>query len=119
MIQLLLHLLGDFITQNNWMAENKAKMNLTGYAACLTHCLVYSFPIIFIASPLALFVIFFTHFLIDKFRLARHFCRLKNWHFSTETGYSEHTPVWLSTMLVMIVDNTLHISINYFSITYL
>lgn len=119
MTQLLLHLLGDFITQNNWMAENKAKMTLNGWMACLTHCIVYSVPFALIASPLALSVIFLTHFFIDKFRLARYVCRIKNWHFSTEHGYSEHTPVWLSTILVMIVDNTMHISINYFSLLYL
>lgn len=119
MIQLLLHLLGDFITQNNWMAENKSKMTSKGWLACLAHCIVYSIPFAFIASPLALFSIFGTHFLIDKFKLARHVCRIKNWEFSTETGYSKNTPEWLTTILVMIVDNTMHITINYLSLRYL
>jgi hypothetical protein len=116
MIQLLLHLFGDFITQNNWMAENKSKMTLNGYVACFTHCALYSIPFAFIASPAALMVIFGTHFFIDKFRLARHVCRIKNWTFNTETGYSEHTPAWLSTLLVMVVDNTMHITINYLAL---
>jgi len=118
MIQLLLHLLGDFITQNNWMAENKAKMTFKGFLACLTHCIVYSLPFAFIASPAALSVIFGTHFLIDKFRLAVYVCRIKNWCF-TETGYSETLPAWLSTILIMIVDNIMHITINYLALRYL
>ena len=118
MIQLLLHLFGDFITQNNWMAANKAKMTKEGWLACLVHCIFYSIPFIIIAGPVALFTIFSTHFLIDKFRLARHVCRLKNWCF-TETGYAEGTPGWLSTILTMIVDNMIHITINYLALKYL
>jgi hypothetical protein len=119
MLQLLLHLLGDFITQNNWMAKNKAKQTLEGWMACLTHCAVYSVPFFLIAGFLTVFVIFITHFLIDKFSLAKYVCRIKNWCFTTDHGYAVDTPPWLAVILVMIVDNTMHISINYFAITYL
>ena len=100
------------------MAENKAKMARDGWLACLAHCICYSLPFIIIAGPTALFTIFITHFLIDKFRLARYVCQLKNWCF-TETGYSEKTPAYLATILVMIVDNIMHITINYLSLRYL
>ena len=118
MVQLLLHLFGDFITQNNWMAENKAKMTREGWLACLAHCVFYSIPFVIIAGPAAMFTIFSTHFLIDKFKLAKYVCRIKNWCF-TDTGYSETTPAWLATALVMIVDNFMHITINFLAIKYL
>ena len=119
MLQLLLHLLGDFVLQNNWMAAHKSKLNREGYLACTVHCLVYSLPFLIITDLTAWLVIFSTHWLIDKFSLAKYVCRIKNWHFETDHGFAASTPPLLAMLLVMVVDNTMHIAINYFSITYL
>jgi hypothetical protein len=82
MEQLILHLFGDYVTQSDWMANNKTK---SSYAAA-AHALVYSLPFFLFlyvtrATPrpfLAGVVILATHFLIDRFRLARYMAWAKN-----------------------------------------
>ena len=176
MIQLILHLLGDYVTQNNWIAQNKTKNSWV----CLLHVLLYSLPFLLLTDGFtpAWFVIAITHFFIDRFRLAKYWIKLVNcklfdrlarvrfesdyfkqgnllitsseelvvvdmmgkdylvthetdysnfiktpWGYigfpNTETGYSKNTPIWLSTWLLIIIDNIFHITINYLSLTYL
>jgi len=74
MTQLILHLLGDYVTQSDWMAQNKTKST---YAALL-HATTYSIPFALIASLNALLVIWITHFFIDRYRLARYVVYAKN-----------------------------------------
>lgn len=110
-------------------------------------------------------VILSTHFLIDRFRLARYVVWAKNWlgpwsRMETvgeavermkasgemprpvilpgqkidivlqrirfiaplsdcQTGYPPSTPIWLSTWLLIIADNTIHLAINYAALKYL
>jgi hypothetical protein len=104
-------------------------------------------------------VIFSTHFLINRFRLARYVVWAKNWmgpkqkwyyHWNCDmwiqdhpgsqyakyseyecflaptpplwacpTGHPPTTPVWLSTWLLIIADNTLHLAINYAALRWL
>lgn len=118
MVQLLFHLWGDYIFQSHWMAVNKTSNTLIGWSACLIHCLIYTIPFIFIGSLNAVLVIFITHFLIDKFRLASYLIRVKNLTF-TPTGFPDNTPPFLSFWLLIIIDNTLHITINYLALLYL
>jgi len=118
MLQFLFHLWGDYIFQTHWMALNKTKNTLVGWLACLTHCVIYTIPFAFIGSLNAVLIIFITHFLIDKFRLAIYLVRLKNSSF-TPSGFPESTPDYLSFWLLIITDNTLHVTINYLSLTYL
>lgn len=40
---LVLHFLGDFVFQNNWMAQNKSK----DYLALLSHCTIYMLVLFF------------------------------------------------------------------------
>ena len=56
---------------------------------------------------------------MDKFRLAKYICQVKNLEFKGINGFGDTTPIWLSTWLLIIVDNILHITINYLSIKYL
>lgn len=100
------------------MATKKTENSLEGYFACLIHCLLYSLPFLLITSFNAWLVIFLTHYVIDKFRLAKYVCQLKEWNFKG-IGYHETTPIWLSTWLLFIVDNTLHVTINYLAINYI
>jgi len=171
--QLILHLLGDYVIQNNTMAQRKT----SSYLWAFIHAITYSLPFLLLTKGfnLAWFVIFITHFLIDRFRLARYWimfynihrnkvCKIqrhnqseiqndsfvyegnvyyilkdlgnnlykciilndkekqvyKNWVVDdTPTGFNSSTPPFLSTWLLIIIDNTFHIIINYLSLTYL
>lgn len=145
MLQLILHLIGDYILQSDWMANNKTSQNI----ACVAHALVYTLPFILVTqSKLALLVIMWSHFLIDRFRLAKYVCYYKNflapecevwqcdarylsfededllkekyrWENCKATGYPSETPQFLAVWLMIITDNTLHLTINYFAINYL
>lgn len=138
MLQLILHLIGDYVTQSDWMAQNKTKS--TWAAFC--HATVYSLPFAFIASLHAWLVIWGTHLVIDRFRLARHVVWLKNrflqpwpeayefparyeleerwsWKNCQGTGYPSDAPPWLAVWLLIAADNTLHLAINYFAIALL
>lgn len=78
MPQLLAHLFGDYILQSDWMAQNKTK----AYWPAFVHALVYSLCFLPLAYPSHLagwWMIFGTHFLIDRYRLARYVVWAKNW----------------------------------------
>lgn len=115
--QLLLHVIGDYVIQSEWMATEKTKRSL----AALVHVITYTLPFLLLTrSVAALAVIVGTHFVIDRWRLARFACWAKNWPWPGRrpwaecraTGYPPATPVWLSTWLMIIVDNTMHVAIN-------
>lgn len=120
--QFVAHLVGDYILQSHWMATEKTKRS---FAAAI-HAVCYTLPFLLITqSPLALAIIVGTHFVIDRWRLARFVVWLKNWPFQsfwghdrirlkplTATGYQDDVPAWLSVWLLIITDNTLHIICN-------
>ncbi len=75
--QLVAHLVGDYLLQSDWMAQRKR----TSSIAALTHAIAYTIPFLFIAgsaSWLACSVIIWSHFLIDRFGLARYVVWAKN-----------------------------------------
>jgi hypothetical protein len=140
MIELILHLTGDYLTQSDWMAQNKTKS--TWAAFC--HATVYSLPFLLIGSLSACLVIWSTHLLIDRFRLARYVVWAKNflaprwigyvesetdhhpvfvrnhpWHICQGTGYHRSTEPWLAVWLMIAADNTLHLAINHLALLYL
>lgn len=124
MEQLILHLFGDYISQTDWMAKNKTKRS----DAAAAHALVYSLPFLLLAdSAWAMFVICFTHFLIDRYRLARFVVFAKNkitspslsWSDASGTGYHKDDPAWLAVWLLIAADNTLHLIINYTALRWL
>ena len=124
MEQLLAHLVGDYILQTSHMAEKK----IQSMAVAIFHAFVYSLPFLLITqSPAALAVIFGTHTIIDRYRLAAYVARFKNmagdpkhWQkYATYTGYREETPNWLAVWLVIVTDNTIHLLVNFFAIKYL
>lgn len=135
MEQLILHLFGDYITQSDWMANNKTKSSF----AALLHVAAYSLPFLLLSPSLAAFaVIAGTHFLIDRFRLARYLVFAKNivlspkfvttyafaglqsdWADSKATGYPSITPPFLAVWLMILADNALHLAINYLALRFL
>ena len=144
MEQLLAHIFGDFILQSDWMAMNKNKKTLN----CLVHVLIYtSVFLLLTTSWKALFVIGGTHFIIDRFPIiVKKLIWWKN-HFPTgylpfsmcdTTGYYDDSPYntvkgefpphlgygkprlfFVTCWLYIVTDNFLHLSINYFALTYL
>lgn len=148
MTPLILHLIGDYVTQSDWMAQNKTKS--TWAAFC--HATVYSLPFLCIGSLWAFLVIWGTHLLIDRFRLARYVVWVKNcllqpspdwsekarhptqevwvparllwqekwsWQNCSATGYPADSPPWLAVWLMIAADNTIHLAINALSLAYL
>lgn len=115
--QIVAHLVGDYIFQSHWMATEKTKRSF----AAAAHAICYTAPFALITqSVAALVIICGTHFLIDRYRLARFVVWAKNgpWLPQTATGYQDDVPPWLSVWLLIWADNTLHILINGLAIHY-
>jgi hypothetical protein len=72
-------------------------------------------------NPRALAVIGGTHFVIDRWRLARYLVWAKEqlapaaarppWP-PTATGYADDKPPWMAVWLMIVADNTLHLAVN-------
>ena len=131
--QILCHLVGDYIFQSHWMAQNKTKST---YVAAI-HALTYSIPFMFLTWDwLTLSFIFWTHLAIDRLSLAKYVVWIKNgylfdtvpsprpgvdWDMRpiTSTGYGEDVPPWLAVWLLIIADNTLHLICNGIALKWL
>ncbi|OMB79302.1 DUF3307 domain-containing protein [Mycolicibacterium conceptionense] len=119
----LAHMVGDYLIQSDWMAQEKTKR----WWPAIAHALTYGLPFLFITqSVLALAVIVGTHAVIDHYRLARHVVWFKNQlaprafrppH--TATGYAQESPAWLSVWLLIIADNVLHMLFNVAAVVWL
>jgi hypothetical protein len=107
MIQLISHLFGDFVFQNDWMAINKNLYTKKGWLTCFVHCMVYTI-FFFGQSLLQLALIFITHFIIDKFSVAKYWTNI----FKVGTRMSHD--FWLYTYLIFMVDMAFHLACNYF-----
>lgn len=124
---IVLHLLGDYLLQSDWMAQRKTTSSVPAAA----HAVVYTAPFwLLMPSWWAMLLIGGTHFVIDRWRLARYVCWFKNlispptayadgspvwWHSWAEcqgTGYHKDRPAWLAVWLLIIADNTLHLAFN-------
>ncbi len=118
MTPLLAHLLGDYVIQSDWMAQEKTKR----HAPALAHALTYTVPFLLVTrrwQPLA--VIAGSHFIIDRWRLARHVVWAKNQAAPTSyryrhadagaTGYGPRTDA-LVVPLMIVADNTMHGLVN-------
>ena len=137
MPQLLAHLIGDYVLQNHWMGQNKTK----AWLPAIVHVAFYSLPFLLLADNWRqMAVISGTHLLIDRFRLARYwnewwgignpgilwtawdvdaFPWEYNWGLVRERVDEGRAPDWLAVWLLIIVDNTMHLTINWASLTYL
>lgn len=117
--QLLAHAAGDYLIQSDWMAQNKTEHS----GVALAHALSYTLPFALLTdSWLALAIIAGTHFVIDRYRLARYLVWVKNqlvpkgerrrWSSCSGTGYHHTRPAWLAVWLLIIADNILHVVCN-------
>lgn len=123
--QLVAHAIGDYVLQSDWMANEKTKQHV----AAAVHAFVYTLPFVLLTGNPnepkawhALAIIMSTHFLIDRYRLARFVVFGKNflaprtvwptWADCAATGYPSARPPWLAVWLLIIADNILHVMIN-------
>lgn len=117
--QLVAHAVGDYVLQSDWMATEKTKRSV----AALVHVVTYALPFLFLRPSLAaMAVIMSTHFVIDRWRLARYVVWVKNflappdsnplWRQCTATGYPPDRPAWMAVWLLIIADNVMHVLIN-------
>lgn len=110
------HFVGDYILQNSYMANMKTENSFIALIHALIHGILFYFIIGFNE---ALFVIVYTHYTIDRYRLAVFWIKLVNWNFKSDNyGFPDSTPKFLSTWLLFIIDNIFHIIINSISIIY-
>lgn len=149
--QLFAHLVGDYLLQNSWMAARKTQSS----AVALTHALVYILPFLLITrAPIALAIMVASHFLIDRYRLARYVIwardhlapkwtyifdleqrdtltadgmkklphtfrkpvRCLPWANCKNTGFDGSIDKTLTTWLLIIIDNVIHVGINALAI---
>ena len=100
MLQLIIHGIGDYILQSDYMAMNKSKKTIP----CLIHVLIYTSLFLFLTfSWKALLVIGGTHFIIDRFPIiVRRLIWMKNhinpwlsyppFEYCDLTGYHDDNP---------------------------
>jgi hypothetical protein len=124
--QLFAHVIGDYLLQSDWMATEKVKQN----TAAIAHAFAYTLPFICLTDSrlTALVIIYASHFIVDRFRLAKYVCYLKNffapraywhkWEDCDQTGYHKDRPAWLAVWLMIIADNAIHVFLNAVSIQY-
>lgn len=117
------HMVGDYIIQNDWMAQEKTKR----WWPAVIHGVTYTLPFLLVTqSLLALLVIASTHIVIDHYRLARHLVWFRN-QFAprlfrpghTATGSAADRPDWLAVWVLIIADNVLHMAINVAAVVWL
>ena len=100
------------------MANEKTKRSLPAaiHAALYSACFLPFHP-----SPAAYLVILATHFLIDRFRIARYLVWAKNLcpRPFTATGFPADRPAWMAVWLLIVVDNVCHVVINGLALAYL
>jgi hypothetical protein len=121
--QFLAHLTGDYLLQSHWMAQNKTRQHLPAAA----HAATYALPFLALTrDPRRLAVIAGSHFVIDRWRLARYACWAKNnlaprgfnppWRECAATGYPPDCPDWLAVWLMIVADNTMHGLCNWLAL---
>lgn len=140
MLQLILHGIGDYYFQTDKQALGKKEKGWYGFKCCLIHCITYSLPFLLIASPLAVLVIFLTHFAIDRTNIIAYLIAFKNgtkkaikidkfiglgedlfpdMYDISNFGFHKERPFAITIWLYIICDNLAHIICNYLAIKYL
>lgn len=122
--QLVAHAVGDYLLQSEWMAQEKTRQT----RAALVHAAFYVLPFLFLTlDPVTLLVIGSTHFVMDRWHLARIVIWAKNrpwpgsrpWSECRQTGFPPETPDYIARWLLIIVDNILHVIANALALYYL
>ena len=129
---LLGHLVGDYLTQDEYTALNKSKKGIDGFLTCAAHCCLYSIMVaifvvfggwhqtILAGCPdhfMAFVIAFITHFPIDRWSLATPFMKMIG-----QSGFKEpdggmccngevtiNKRNYFIAPIYIAVDNTLHL----------
>lgn len=126
---MLAHLVGDYLLQTQWMADNKTLR----WGPAVWHGIFYTLPFLLITLSIpALLVICVTHIIIDRLRLAKYVVWFKNqfapksfrygWDSEANdkaSGYPKKVPAFLSIWLMILADNIIHILIGVAAVTLL
>lgn len=117
---ILAHLWGDFVCQPDWQARGKRDSSYVAAAHALTYTLVvgsflaapaardwllglsWAFPEPGLVLAVKLGLVFLTHFLLDRYGLARRWMNLR---WVGQSRFAEDLKPWS----IIIVDNTLHL----------
>lgn len=94
------HLVGDFLLQNDWMAQGKKRSSLI----CGVHCLVYTATIAVFGGWLTwwvLGIVFASHFAQDRTGIVRWWM-----HKAGQRAFAEPP---MAPWSLIVVDNTLHL----------
>ena len=112
MTQLILHLIGDYLIQNDWMALNKKRTGIKGMLACQVHCITYAVPFLLIANIWQVFFIYVGHYMIDRWNFVTWFLSKRNSCGMDNFGYGGNRPSFIAFWLNVITDNSFHLIIN-------
>jgi hypothetical protein len=109
----LAHLFGDYVVQSDWMAADKLHDPLAAAAHAATYAACF-LPVT--RNPRAIAVIGLSHFVIDRWRLARYVCWVKNqaaparyrypWSHARKTGYHDETEHNVETLRTRVGTST-------------
>lgn len=98
------HLLGDYVLQDDWQAENKTRSSV----ACAIHCSLYTLAIwlcSFWWLPWwGVALCWLAHFPVDRWRLARRWMSFRQEAFATGI---------FAPWSIIVVDNTLHLLVLF------
>ncbi len=123
MDQLICHLLGDYAFQNQYLSDYKKSSWWVAAVHGAIYASTFLLPCFVAPTPgaAAIAAIFGTHVVIDRLSLAGYWIRF--YGIGCEGTVSgpplKEVPAWLSTILAIVVDNTIHLVINYLAIKYL
>jgi hypothetical protein len=95
------HLVGDYLLQPDWMAQNKKKSSF----ACAAHCTVWTLSVCAFAgwwSPAAVAVLWSTHFVQDRTNLIM-------WWMTKVARQQQFATGACSPWSIIVVDNIWHI----------
>lgn len=92
------HCVGDYVIQNDWMAQGKKKSSLI----CAIHSLLYTLPFIFCSfNWYQLFLIFGQHHLQDRDNFVL-------WYME-KSGKTDFLKPPLAPWSIFVIDNTFHL----------
>jgi len=104
--QLVCHLIGDYVLQSDWMAARKRQES----AAAALHAFAYALPFVVLGvSGLAWVVIVGTHFVIDRWGLARYVVWAKNFLAPRTTVEIEYVPAFVTVAGKELHDERTHL----------
>jgi hypothetical protein len=120
------HIVGDYWLQRQWEAVEKGAKGWRGLFVCFLHCVCYSSVVLaFLAATgykphewlrfgwLTIgTVVFWTHFPIDRWSLAKHVC---GWLGRTIDETSVVNTVF-ACIVYTVIDNSAHLMLMYFAL---